>query len=84
MMSQQDATKILWYYFYEAVPSQVQIGEAILMFRSESGKLVLPTRADPAEMQRHRDKLIGADFRFTWQNLPTPGGDLLEVRMAKL
>lgn len=53
------------------------------MFRAESGELVLPTRADPTELKRHRDRLIGQAFRFTIpnsQNPPKPHGNLRAFR----
>ena len=69
-MTERLAVHLLWNYFYEIIPSKVFPKERILMFRNEAGKLVLPTQADKDEMQRHRDKLIGKDFRFTWLDLP--------------
>lgn len=74
-MPERDALALLWNHFYEHLdPSDPsppsRPGCKIPWFRSESGKLVLPSQADPAEMQRHRDRLIGRNFRFTWPYLP--------------
>jgi hypothetical protein len=69
-VGEEDAAKALWYSFYEPVLSTLYRDEVILMFRSESGELVLPTKANADELPRRRDRLIGKDFRFTVPTLP--------------
>lgn len=69
-MTQQQAAKMLWNYFYEWIPSKIQPNELIAMFRCMDGKLILPTESFEHELQQHRDWLIGKDFRWVYHRLP--------------
>lgn len=75
-MTQMEAACILRDCFYEQVPSKAVAPSAnfsglILMFRRDSGELMLPTRVSSEELTKRKDDLIGKEFRFTWPPPPS-------------